>query len=157
MNTIQSALADATQDVSEKTNAVNHEVKDGFVELMERGGRLLKTARAFGFPEFLSSIGLRRKSSPWAQFGMFSSGVLVGAAAGLMLAPSSGKELRSQIVTRAKRTLFPAKQAPGTHLAPVPPEPVRIESNHVEQKKPAEHVAPKDMDGVNHKRDGATK
>ncbi len=27
MNTIQSALADATQDVSETTNAVNHEVK----------------------------------------------------------------------------------------------------------------------------------
>jgi hypothetical protein len=155
MNPIQSALADATQDVSETTSAVNHEVKDGFVELMERGGRLLKTARAFGFPELLSSIGLRRKSSPWAQLGLFSTGVLVGATAGLLLAPSSGAKLREQIVTRTKRTLFPAKQVPGTHLAPVAPEPVRIESNHVEEKKPAEHVAAKDMDGVNHKRDGA--
>ncbi len=49
----------------------------------------------------LGDVGIQRRgSSMLSSFGLFSAGVVIGAAASLLLAPKPGSELRNDIVER---------------------------------------------------------
>jgi gas vesicle protein len=62
----------------------------------------------------LSRVGLERRSRAgdflWPALGVFSAGVVVGGALGLLLAPSSGTELRQRIGQRVRGTAEQARR-----------------------------------------------
>jgi hypothetical protein len=62
--------------------------------------KLLDESRVDGF---LHDLGVRRKSSvagALGTFGLFAAGVAVGAAAGLLLAPKTGEEMRDDLFAK---------------------------------------------------------
>ncbi len=53
--------------------------------------------------DFLHGMGLQRRSalsSAFSAFGLFTAGVLAGAAVSLLFAPKSGEELRNDLMQR---------------------------------------------------------
>jgi gas vesicle protein len=57
----------------------------------------------FNKKDILSALGLETESSFWtAAMAGFGVGCLVGAAVAIMVAPKSGKELRSDISDKAR-------------------------------------------------------
>lgn len=65
--------------------------------------KVLNAAMVTAADELLSSLGITQQRSVAAPaMGSFAAGVFIGAAAALLLAPSSGEELISKITTRAK-------------------------------------------------------
>jgi gas vesicle protein len=57
----------------------------------------------FNKKDILSALGLETESSFWtAAMAGFGVGCLVGAAVAIMVAPKSGKELRSDLTDKAR-------------------------------------------------------
>lgn len=73
--------------------------------------------RDFSADDILSAMGLqtRRTSTDYLMpaLGIFGVGVLVGAGIGLLFAPKSGSEIRSQIGTMARRRKEEAEEGMG--------------------------------------------
>lgn len=69
--------------------------------------------------EILKSLGLETRRSPTglvvSALGVFGAGLLVGAGVGLLLAPKSGSELRSDIRGRVGGHREEEEEIPTTH------------------------------------------
>ena len=65
----------------------------------------------FNKKDILSALGLESESSFWtAAMAGFGVGCLVGAAVAIMVAPKSGKELRSDISDKARDLISRGKE-----------------------------------------------
>jgi gas vesicle protein len=65
----------------------------------------------FNKKDILSALGLETESSFWtAAMAGFGVGCLVGAAVAIMVAPKSGKELRSDISDKARDLISRGKE-----------------------------------------------
>jgi hypothetical protein len=68
--------------------------------------------------DILSALGLAKKRSPaeglWGGLGIFAGGLLVGAAAALLLAPKSGQELREDVSERLRKARQGEAETTGT-------------------------------------------
>ena len=62
--------------------------------------RAASTVRGLGFDDVLGWVGLMRRRSPLGLAGVFGAGVAVGAGVGLLLAPSTGTEMRRALLNR---------------------------------------------------------
>jgi hypothetical protein len=74
---------------------------------LRRAMDIARTVRAMRSDDLLATVGLERRRSLLEQLGpalgAFTAGVAVGAGIGVLLAPSSGDELRQQLLDRANR------------------------------------------------------
>ena len=65
-----------------------------------------KVATDLSTDDVLHALGLRRQATGFAMvlppLGFFAAGMLLGAGAGLLLAPRSGRETRRQLRTKAQ-------------------------------------------------------
>ena len=65
----------------------------------------------FNKKDILSALGLETESSFWtAAMAGFGVGCLVGAAVAIMVAPKSGKELRSDLTDKARDLISRGKE-----------------------------------------------
>jgi gas vesicle protein len=65
----------------------------------------------FNKKDILSALGLETESSFWtAAMAGFGVGCLVGAAVAIMVAPKSGKELRSDLSDKARDLISRGKE-----------------------------------------------
>jgi hypothetical protein len=74
--------------------------------------RAAKWVRGHRMDRALSRVGLERASSSWPTVGLVALSALVGVGVALVLAPSSGAELRTRLHDRldeAKRKRFPTR------------------------------------------------
>ncbi len=88
--------------------------------------KIVKALTNVGVDDALDFVGLERhRSHAWEKVAMFGAGALVGAGAGLMLAPASGRETRDKIgqgmdklATKATDAFADIKQqlAPAEHV-----------------------------------------
>lgn len=80
----------------------------GSVVGARRAAKWVRGMRSHGVDRALARFGLERASSPWPRVGLVALSTLVGVGVALVLAPSSGSELRSKLQHRlgeAKRKL----------------------------------------------------
>ncbi len=66
-----------------------------------------KKTQAQRTDQMLDRLGLQRKSkssSTFASFGLFGLGLAVGVGMGMLFAPSSGREIRSQAINKLPQT-----------------------------------------------------
>ena len=76
------------------------------------GRRAARWVRGHRMDRALGSVGLERASSSWPTVGLVALSALVGVGVALVLAPSSGAELRTKLHDRldeAKRKRFPSR------------------------------------------------
>lgn len=84
--------------------AIFDEVRVGAETARERATELaLQASKAIGYlralplEQLLWRVGLERRKSPLYGIGLFGAGLACGAIAGALLAPKSGKELRTEL------------------------------------------------------------
>ena len=98
---------DMKKDASNATHAVENAAqatKTGFLEVIGKLAHAYGIVRSAGMNDYLSVVGFERKSNTRA-FVRFSTGFVVGASAGLLFAPMSGRDLRKK-VARSFGVLF---------------------------------------------------
>lgn len=93
MHAVESAKGKSAEAVST--------VRSTFLDRMNAISGVLAALGSLRANDALGWVGLSRRQSPLASFGVFSAGfaagAAVGAGAGLLLAPTSGAELRQNI------------------------------------------------------------
>lgn len=74
-------------------------------------------AMEFNKKDILSALGLEQESSFWtAALAGFGVGCLVGAAVAIMVAPKSGRELRSDLMEKGRDLISRGKEEIGSNL-----------------------------------------
>ena len=102
-------------------------------ELKKWGNRNMKTLRKLGdydVDDWLNTVGLRRNASAMARTataaGLVASGIALGIAVGMLLAPKSGREIRRTFRERGwkagaqeslRGTAVEAQSISSTHLS----------------------------------------
>jgi hypothetical protein len=82
----------------------------GSVVGARRAAKWVRSHQGHRLESALSRFGVVRKTSAWPTVGLVGLSALVGVGVALVLAPSSGAELRSRLQERldeAKRKRFP--------------------------------------------------
>jgi gas vesicle protein len=96
-------MTDATSTMNAARDATRDAVKGirtTALDLARGAADVISIARGLGLDDALRVVGLRRRRSVMGIAGPFAGGMAVGVAVGLMLAPSSGAELRALVVER---------------------------------------------------------
>jgi hypothetical protein len=70
-----------------------------WVDGIKAVGGVLSTLRSLQPDDALGWAGLERRRSPLANIGLLGVGIALGAGAGMLLAPTSGVELRRRLVS----------------------------------------------------------
>jgi hypothetical protein len=63
-------------------------------------GEVAKLIERIRLDEVLHEVGVQRRGHMLSGLGIFAAGVVVGAAASLLLAPKSGEEMRQDLADR---------------------------------------------------------
>jgi len=73
-------------------------VRSTWLDGVKTVSSVVSMLRAFQADDALGWVGLSRRRSPIASFGVFSAGLALGAGAGMLFAPMSGRDLRRTIM-----------------------------------------------------------
>lgn len=126
--TINDAVGTAKEVLDTAKGSAGHAASSAratFFDIAKFAIGVATTLRGFGIDDALGFVGLARKRSPLGAIGAFGAGVVVGAGAGLLFAPMSGRSLRRTLM----KELDDAKTDAGEKL-----EKVGNEVKDIEQK-----------------------
>lgn len=122
MSSIVDTADHAVEHVKESAVHAAGQAKGSFVELGVQALKLVNTLRAMemrGVDNLLDRVGLERKGSALRPVLWFAVGAVTAGAIVMILAPTSGKELRDRIVKILDRGRSEAKVAEPAKVAPV--------------------------------------
>jgi hypothetical protein len=94
------SISTTTEDAADAVKGAASHARDNLLELGTQLLRLLGRAReaeVFSLDNWLQRIGLQRRESIVQPVLFFAAGAVLGAGAGLLLAPTAGSKLREDI------------------------------------------------------------
>jgi gas vesicle protein len=107
MNTVKNALDAAREGSEQAMDAAKHgtqravaTTRSTFFDAVHAVTGAVAILRKLDGDDALGWVGLARRRSPFAAIAAFGAGMMVGTGVGLMLAPSSGAQLRAQLLRR---------------------------------------------------------
>jgi gas vesicle protein len=113
-NVVESARGGAEQAFDSARHGTEKAVsstRSALGEAFHTVSQIVGTLRSLDSEDALGWIGLSRRRGPFASMAIFGAGVVVGAGAGVLLAPMSGVEMRTGILRRLQGLAGDAKGA----------------------------------------------
>jgi gas vesicle protein len=107
------AKSAAEHAVSSAEHAAAHAAgaaRTGVLDAVSKIAHVYGVIRSFGIDDMLSKAGLSRERTMLGSTARFASGFAVGVGATLLLAPTSGKQLRGQLGRSISRFFAPLEQ-----------------------------------------------
>jgi hypothetical protein len=102
MSVVDDTLHMASERAGTLAGEAGHAVRGTATDVVDKIFRLGKLVRGVSMVSALSALGLQRKRSPLSTVAAFGAGVVIGAGAALIFAPTSGRLLRRTIVNRVR-------------------------------------------------------
>ncbi len=137
MATAKNLMGSAKEGTEHAASSVRSTVLDGVHTVTSIAAML----RSLGADDALGWVGLSRRRSPLASMAIFGAGFAAGAGAGLLLAPTSGADLRKNLMKNLMSLWGDAKDA-------AEKVEVRVEAKVEKIEDQAEDLADKAKDAV---------
>lgn len=96
MNSISKTADHATQTMKDAASHARENLLEFGTQLLQVLDRA-RDSEVFSLDSLLQRAGLQRRAGVGQPLGYFAAGVVVGASAGLLFAPTSGSKLRENI------------------------------------------------------------
>lgn len=102
MSVVDDTLHMASERAGEVAGGAGTAVRDTATDVVDKIYRLGKLVRGVSMVSALSAIGLQKKRGSLPTIAAFGAGLVVGAGAALIFAPTSGRLLRRMIANRVR-------------------------------------------------------
>jgi hypothetical protein len=102
MSVVDDTLHMASERAGEVAGDAGSAVRDTATDLVDKIYRLGKLVRGVSMVSALSAVGLQKKRGAMPTIVAFGAGVVIGAGAALIFAPTSGRLLRRKIANRVR-------------------------------------------------------
>ncbi len=119
MGSVEDAAGRATGAAKDSVGAVKELARDGatgarttWLDGVKAFTGVLGAIRSFQSDDALGWLGLARRRSPFASYGLFGAGLAVGAGLGVLFAPASGNLTRQRLRRRFEMAGASSKTTP---------------------------------------------
>lgn len=136
-DTIDTAKHLTNESAARAAEAAKHaasSARSTWLDVLRSMSRIAEDLRHLHADEALGWLGLERRRGPLASLGVFAAGVVIGAGAGVLLAPASGVETRRRLYG-----VLGLKHEPESAPAPIAPEPIAPSAKSATPEAPMRH------------------